>query len=49
MAVQLRFVASFFMSRIVVPNLIKSIYYADWVQVPAWQANIARCRYARFC
>ena len=43
-AVQLGFVASFFMSRIyVMPNLMKSVYYADRGQVPAWQANIARC------
>jgi hypothetical protein len=43
MVVQFGFVLSYFMSRIyVMPNLVKSIYYADWGQVPAWQANIAR-------
>lgn len=44
MIVQLGFVASFFLSRIVVmPDLVRSLVGADWDAVPEWQANLAKC------
>ena len=42
MLVQLAFVASFFLSRIVVmPDLVRSLVGADWSAVPGWQAILA--------
>lgn len=42
MLVQLAFVASFFLSRIVVlPDLVRSLVGADWSAVPGWQATLA--------